>query len=87
MGFANLWFSHPRKFGPGSRSCRVCSNHHGLIRKYGLDMCRRCFREYAKDIGFKKQGPIANQIGVWLTQFVLRDQRIRSKAHFLRENV
>ncbi|VDK72285.1 unnamed protein product [Cylicostephanus goldi] len=33
---------------------RVCSNHHGLIRKYGLDMCRRCFREYAKDIGFKK---------------------------------
>ncbi|EPB73308.1 ribosomal protein S14p/S29e [Ancylostoma ceylanicum] len=54
MGFANLWFSHPRKFGPGSRSCRVCSNHHGLIRKYGLDMCRRCFREYAKDIGFKK---------------------------------
>ncbi|VDO47940.1 unnamed protein product [Onchocerca flexuosa] len=33
---------------------RVCSNHHGLIRKYGLNMCRRCFREYASDIGFKK---------------------------------
>ncbi|CAG9537676.1 unnamed protein product [Cercopithifilaria johnstoni] len=54
MGHQNLWFSHPRKYGPGSRSCRVCSNHHGLIRKYGLNMCRRCFREYASDIGFRK---------------------------------
>ncbi|KAL4003849.1 Ribosomal protein S14p/S29e family protein [Acanthocheilonema viteae] len=56
MGHQNLWFSHPRKYGPGSRSCRVCSNHHGLIRKYGLNMCRRCFREYASDIGFRKVG-------------------------------
>uniref|UniRef100_A0A8C8W282 Small ribosomal subunit protein uS14 n=1 Tax=Peromyscus maniculatus bairdii TaxID=230844 RepID=A0A8C8W282_PERMB len=38
----------------GSRSCRVCSNCHGLIRKYGLNMCRQCFRQYAKDIGFIK---------------------------------
>ena len=36
-----------------SRS-RVCNNTHGLIRKYGLDLCRRCFREYATDIGFVK---------------------------------
>ena len=35
-------------------SSRVCSNHHGLIRKYGLMICRRCFREYSKDIGFLK---------------------------------
>ncbi|XP_074627891.1 small ribosomal subunit protein uS14 [Acropora palmata] len=54
MGHSNVWYSHPRKYGPGSRSCRVCFNHHGLIRKYGLNMCRRCFREYAKDIGFRK---------------------------------
>ena len=33
---------------------RACSNRHGLIRKYNLNMCRQCFREYAKDIGFKK---------------------------------
>ncbi|KAG7240284.1 hypothetical protein INR49_027095 [Caranx melampygus] len=33
---------------------RVCSNRHGLIRKYGLNMCRQCFRQYAKDIGFVK---------------------------------
>merc|ERR1712135_268189 len=44
----------PRKFGQGSRCCRACSNKHGLIRKYHLNMCRQCFREYAKDIGFKK---------------------------------
>eukprot|EP00465_Bigelowiella_longifila_P010237 CAMPEP_0185260486 /NCGR_PEP_ID=MMETSP1359-20130426/9073_1 /TAXON_ID=552665 /ORGANISM="Bigelowiella longifila, Strain CCMP242" /LENGTH=63 /DNA_ID=CAMNT_0027846761 /DNA_START=276 /DNA_END=467 /DNA_ORIENTATION=+ len=48
------WYSHPRKFGKGSRSCRVCGARQGLIRKYGLDICRRCFRERAKDIGFKK---------------------------------
>ena len=33
---------------------RVCGSHHGVIRKYGLQMCRRCFRENAKDIGFQK---------------------------------
>jgi len=33
---------------------RVCNNTHGIIRKYGLDICRRCFREYATDIGFQK---------------------------------
>ena len=36
------------------RRSRVCNNTHGLIRKYGLDLCRRCFREYATDIGFDK---------------------------------
>ncbi|CAM9585074.1 unnamed protein product [Lampetra planeri] len=54
MGHQQIYFSHPRKFGQGSRSCRVCSNRHGLIRKYGLNMCRQCFRQYAKDIGFQK---------------------------------
>ncbi|XP_076341530.1 small ribosomal subunit protein uS14 isoform X1 [Tachypleus tridentatus] len=55
MGHQNIWYSHPRKYGPGSRYCRVCSNSHGLIRKYGLSICRRCFRQYANDIGFKKE--------------------------------
>ncbi|XP_042522830.1 40S ribosomal protein S29-like [Dipodomys spectabilis] len=54
MGHQQLYWSHSRKFGQGSRSCRVCSNRHGLIRKYGLNMCRQCFRQYAKDIGFIK---------------------------------
>merc|ERR1712142_142175 len=54
MGFGNIWNSHPKKYGQGSRCCRACSNGHGLIRKYGLNMCRQCFHQYAKDIGFKK---------------------------------
>ncbi|CAE1281182.1 DTL [Acanthosepion pharaonis] len=43
-----------QRFGPGSRQCRVCANTHGVIRKYSLFMCRRCFRDYSNDIGFKK---------------------------------
>uniref|UniRef100_A0A8C3A628 Small ribosomal subunit protein uS14 n=1 Tax=Cyclopterus lumpus TaxID=8103 RepID=A0A8C3A628_CYCLU len=60
MGHQQLYWSHPRKFGQGSRSCRVCSNRHGLIRKYGLNMCRQCFRQYAKDIGFVKVSSVAH---------------------------
>jgi hypothetical protein len=37
---------------------RVCANQWGIIRKYGLNICRQCFREYAKDMGFKKVGCI-----------------------------
>merc|ERR1712107_707498 len=53
MGFETIWYSRPRKYGQGSRNCRACSNRHGMIRKYGLNLCRQCFREYANDIGFK----------------------------------
>ena len=44
--------THPRLYGKDSRACRVCRNTHGLIRKYGLDICRRCFRERATLLGF-----------------------------------
>jgi small subunit ribosomal protein S14 len=43
-----------RKFGIGSRECRRCGKHGGLIRKYNLYYCRQCFREVAKKLGFKK---------------------------------
>lgn len=33
---------------------RVCKHNAGLIRKYDLNLCRQCFREKAKDIGFNK---------------------------------
>ncbi|XP_044533520.1 40S ribosomal protein S29-like [Gracilinanus agilis] len=46
-----LYWSHPRKFG---QSCHVCSNKHGVILKYSLNMCHHCFQQYAKDIGFIK---------------------------------
>ncbi|CAL5377480.1 unnamed protein product [Camellia sinensis] len=52
MGHSNVWNSHPKSYGPGSRTCRVCGNPHGLIRKYGLMCCRQCFRSNAKEIGF-----------------------------------
>jgi len=39
--------------GKGNRICRFCGNSRGLIRKYGLNTCRRCFREVAEDIGFR----------------------------------
>ena len=46
--------SHPRHYGKDSHLCRVTKNANGVIRKYGLMMTRRCFREQAKHIGFKK---------------------------------
>lgn len=33
MGHSSIFRSHPHKYGPGSRICRVCSNGHGIIRK------------------------------------------------------
>ncbi|CAI9267606.1 unnamed protein product [Lactuca saligna] len=54
MGHSNIWNSHPKLYGPGSRTCRVCGNSHGLIRKYGLMCCRQCFHSNAKEIGFIK---------------------------------
>ncbi|KAI3622456.1 40s ribosomal protein [Moniliophthora roreri] len=49
-----VWFCRPRKFGKGSRQCRLCAHQAGLIRKYGLDLCRQCFREKSAAIGFVK---------------------------------
>jgi len=40
--------------GKGNRVCRFCGNARGLIRKYRLNICRRCFREVAEDVGFRK---------------------------------
>lgn len=33
---------------------RRCGNHHGLIRKYHMMLCRRCFGDFADKIGFNK---------------------------------
>jgi ribosomal protein S14 len=38
----------------GIHNSRVCKHTAGLIRKYGLNVCRQCFREKAADIGFVK---------------------------------
>ncbi|XP_075401789.1 small ribosomal subunit protein uS14-like [Tenrec ecaudatus] len=54
VGHQQVYWSHPGKFGQSSRSCRMCSTRHRLIRKHGLNMCRQCFHPYAKDAGFIK---------------------------------
>lgn len=38
------------------RKCKLCGTSKGLIQKYGLYICRKCFRDKAKEIGFKKYG-------------------------------
>ncbi len=43
-----------RKFGIGSRRCKRCGKYGSHIQKYGLHLCRQCFREIAKKLGFKK---------------------------------
>ncbi len=43
-----------RTCGKALHKCRMCGRAGGHIQKYGLKLCRQCFREIAKDIGFKK---------------------------------
>ncbi|MGV8176289.1 MAG: 30S ribosomal protein S14 [Candidatus Bilamarchaeaceae archaeon] len=47
--------SHDEKFkGKGKRRCKNCGTARGLIRKYRLNICRRCFREIGNQLGFRK---------------------------------
>lgn len=34
--------------------CKRCGSDKGVIRSYGLNICRRCFREIASKLEFKK---------------------------------
>jgi len=43
-----------RAFGKGIKKCENCGNTRGHIGKYGIELCRKCFRQYAHRIGFKK---------------------------------
>jgi len=42
------------KKGRGTRKCRICGNPNALVRRYRLNICRKCFREHAEEIGFRK---------------------------------
>jgi len=42
--------------GKGIRKCRICGGSRALVRAHKLYMFRRCFREVARSIGFKKYG-------------------------------
>ncbi len=47
---------HKRTCGIALRKCRNCGRNRGHINKYGLHLCRQCFREMAISLGFKKYG-------------------------------
>lgn len=43
-----------RKFGIAAKKCERCGRFGAHISQYNLNLCRQCFREIAKQIGFKK---------------------------------
>lgn len=45
-----------KKTGRGRNKCKNCGRRGAHIRKYGLHVCRQCFRELAPKMGFKKYG-------------------------------
>ena len=43
-----------RSCGRANKKCQRCGRMGGHIDKYGLNLCRQCFREIAQKIGFEK---------------------------------
>lgn len=43
-----------RTTGEALKKCKRCGRTGAHISKYGLHLCRQCFREIAKRIGFRK---------------------------------
>lgn len=46
-------YKHPRA-GEKTRACIFCGRNSAIIRRYGLCICRQCFREKASSLGFEK---------------------------------
>ncbi len=49
----NLTLRPKKNFGR-TEGCVRCGRKRGMVRRYGIRMCRQCFRETAPSIGFKK---------------------------------
>jgi len=45
---------HAEKRTGQAHACRRCNREQGLVGKYDIWLCRQCFREIARDMGFKK---------------------------------
>lgn len=45
-----------RKFGKGAHKCMHCGRYGHVYQMHDLKLCRRCFRELAPKMGFKKYG-------------------------------
>ncbi len=43
-----------RSCGINRKKCRRCGRIRGHVDKYGLNLCRQCFRDTAQSLGFKK---------------------------------
>ncbi len=43
-----------RSCGVATKRCSRCGRIRAHISKYGLDLCRQCFKDIATNIGFKK---------------------------------
>jgi len=43
-----------RSCGIAKKKCERCGRYGAMINRYGLNICRHCFREIAEELGFKK---------------------------------
>lgn len=43
-----------RSCGVANLKCKFCLRMGGHVGQYGIDLCRQCFRDNAKSLGFKK---------------------------------
>ena len=43
-----------RSSGVTNKKCSLCLRVGGHVGQYGLSLCRQCFRDYSKKLGFKK---------------------------------
>jgi small subunit ribosomal protein S14 len=43
-----------RSCGKTTKSCQNCGTFRALNGKYGINLCRKCFRDYAQTLNFKK---------------------------------
>jgi ribosomal protein S14 len=43
-----------RIFGKGAHRCRRCGRVGPVLTRFDLYLCRKCFREMAPKMGFKK---------------------------------
>ena len=59
---------------------RVCGNPHGIIRKYGLLCCRRCFSSNAKEIGFIK---VKMTVTFVVASFIMQGSRFELSLDYL----
>ena len=45
---------HAAKRTEQLRECQRCERKQGLVGKYNIYLCRQCFREVSRSMGFKK---------------------------------